>query len=318
VSFNEGIKDACNLLEYCNGDVTTKWGGKRAENGHPMPYNVKYWQVGNECWGEKYDRACVDFCTALKKIGPKIILLAADDTPLLLECTGQYLDYVSHHYYYMKDADACQSSIKEQQKVVEDANLDHEIKMAITEWNITAADFGLNRGKMLTLSCALDTAEFLNVMHNCSDFVGLACRSNMTNSCCSGYIITNGSGVLKTPSYLVMKLYADHYKPVPVEVNAQIKDVDFSACRSDDGKRLTIFAVNSTDAPVEIQLDLNAYPGLTPTGGEVVCDTLDKRQPELMNHWTAPDRVKTVDFNVKGNTLVLPAMSVVAIECVNR
>jgi alpha-N-arabinofuranosidase len=318
VSFNEGVTSACDLLDYCNGDTTTKWGRKRAENGHPKPYNVKYWQVGNECWGEKYDRACVDFCSALQKVDPKIVLLAADDTPLLLEGTGQYLNYVSHHYYYIKDAEGCQSSIKEQQKVVKDANLDHEVKMAITEWNITAADWGLGRGQMLTLGCALNTAEFLNVMHNCSDFVGLACRSNMTNSCCSGYIATKQSGVLKTPCYHVMKLYADHYKPVPVEVTAQVKGVDISACRSDDGKKLTVFAVNTTDAPVEIRLDISTYPGLTPIGGEVVCDTQDKRQPDLMNHWTAPDRVKAVTLKTNSDVVILPAMSVAAIECSNH
>lgn len=34
-------------FEYCNGDSTTWWGSKRAENGHPKPYNVKIWALGN-------------------------------------------------------------------------------------------------------------------------------------------------------------------------------------------------------------------------------------------------------------------------------
>ena len=33
--------------EYVNGSVDTKYGKMRAENGHPEPYNVKYWGVGN-------------------------------------------------------------------------------------------------------------------------------------------------------------------------------------------------------------------------------------------------------------------------------
>ena len=33
--------------EYVNGPVTTKYGKMRAENGHPEPYNVKYWGIGN-------------------------------------------------------------------------------------------------------------------------------------------------------------------------------------------------------------------------------------------------------------------------------
>lgn len=33
--------------EYVNGPIDTKYGKMRAENGHPEPYNVKYWGVGN-------------------------------------------------------------------------------------------------------------------------------------------------------------------------------------------------------------------------------------------------------------------------------
>lgn len=34
-------------FEYVNGPVETKYGRMRAENGHPEPYNVKYWAIGN-------------------------------------------------------------------------------------------------------------------------------------------------------------------------------------------------------------------------------------------------------------------------------
>ncbi|WP_232826539.1 alpha-L-arabinofuranosidase C-terminal domain-containing protein [Lewinella sp. IMCC34183] len=37
-----------NLIEYANGDATTEWGRKRAEAGHPEPFNLKYLGVGNE------------------------------------------------------------------------------------------------------------------------------------------------------------------------------------------------------------------------------------------------------------------------------
>lgn len=40
--------------EYCNGDARTKYGSMRAANGHPEPYNVKLWGIGNtdeNTWG---------------------------------------------------------------------------------------------------------------------------------------------------------------------------------------------------------------------------------------------------------------------------
>lgn len=48
---------------------------------------------------------------------------------------------------------------------------------------------------------------------------------------------------------------------------------------------------------------------------EALCDTQDPRQPDVMNHWTAADRVKTVSMAVSPKGIVLPALSAAAIEC---
>ena len=43
------IQDVLDLIEYANGDThKTKWGKKRAETGHPKPFNLKYIGIGNE------------------------------------------------------------------------------------------------------------------------------------------------------------------------------------------------------------------------------------------------------------------------------
>lgn len=45
---DEYVQSVLNLIEYANGDITTVWGKKRAEAGHPKPFNLKYIGVGNE------------------------------------------------------------------------------------------------------------------------------------------------------------------------------------------------------------------------------------------------------------------------------
>ncbi|MEN9908470.1 MAG: hypothetical protein RLZZ540_1619 [Bacteroidota bacterium] len=45
---DEYVQDVLDLIEYANGDVNTKWGKKRAEAGHPKPFNLKYVGIGNE------------------------------------------------------------------------------------------------------------------------------------------------------------------------------------------------------------------------------------------------------------------------------
>lgn len=45
---DEYVQDILDLIEWANGSVATKWGKKRAEAGHPKPFNLKFIGVGNE------------------------------------------------------------------------------------------------------------------------------------------------------------------------------------------------------------------------------------------------------------------------------
>jgi len=45
---NAYIQDILDLIEYCNGPATSTWGAKRAQAGHPAPFNLEYIGIGNE------------------------------------------------------------------------------------------------------------------------------------------------------------------------------------------------------------------------------------------------------------------------------
>jgi alpha-N-arabinofuranosidase len=54
VTVNAGLGDANSAAEqvsYMNGAASSEWGAKRAANGHPAPYGVKFWNIGNEPYG---------------------------------------------------------------------------------------------------------------------------------------------------------------------------------------------------------------------------------------------------------------------------
>jgi alpha-N-arabinofuranosidase len=64
--------EALDWLEYCNGKESTSLAAMRAANGHPDPYNVRYWSIGNENWGcggnfdaEDYAREYARYATYL-------------------------------------------------------------------------------------------------------------------------------------------------------------------------------------------------------------------------------------------------------------
>ncbi|MBR4758485.1 MAG: alpha-L-arabinofuranosidase, partial [Bacteroidaceae bacterium] len=61
------VQDALDLIEWANGDVTTEWGRKRAEQGHPKPFGLKYLGLGNE------ERISPEFCERFKYIYEKVM-----------------------------------------------------------------------------------------------------------------------------------------------------------------------------------------------------------------------------------------------------
>jgi alpha-N-arabinofuranosidase len=315
VSFSDGPQSAKDLVAYCNAGPETEWGGKRAANGHPAPYRVRYWQVGNELGDAAYIRGCAAICRAIKDADPGAIVMSSYPSPELLAEAGKYLDYVCPHHYE-PDLGAHEASIDNAVRAIKAASLGHDVKVGVTEWNISGGWWGHDRLRLLTLDTALYTARYLNLLHRRSDVVGLACRSNMTNSHGAGMIQTSPAGMYLTPSYHVMKLYADHSRPVPVAVIDAPEGVDVSACASEDGTRLVVFAVNTRDEPVEVSLDLSAYgAGFAPRSGEVLCDTRGLRQPDVMNHSAAPYRVRAGELPLEGRIAKLPAYSAAAIEC---
>ena len=122
----EAALDAAALVAYCNAPVGAKlpdgmsdWPSIRAKNGHPEPYGVKYWQVGNETWGfwrefeklapdgpeERYAECAAAFAEAMLAVDPSIefIVDAAGPTfeagKLVRERLGDKVSHLVFHVY---------------------------------------------------------------------------------------------------------------------------------------------------------------------------------------------------------------------------
>ncbi|WP_436490871.1 alpha-L-arabinofuranosidase C-terminal domain-containing protein [Chitinophaga sp. ARDCPP14] len=101
------IQDALDLIEFANGDVTSKWGALRAKMGHPAPFNLKMMGVGNEQWGPQYVERYAIFSKAIKSKYPDIKLINSlgpgpdGDRFTFLNDTLRKLnaDILDEHYY---------------------------------------------------------------------------------------------------------------------------------------------------------------------------------------------------------------------------
>jgi len=101
ITVNAGFGDshsAAEEVEYMNGPVTTRLGTERARDGHPAPYNVKYWDIGNEPYGswqlgrtdlKYYVLKHNEFAAAMRKADPSIVLLASGNMPQPMDLTGE-------------------------------------------------------------------------------------------------------------------------------------------------------------------------------------------------------------------------------------
>ncbi|ANY67115.1 alpha-L-arabinofuranosidase [Paenibacillus sp. BIHB 4019] len=69
------IEDALDLIEFANGDVTSKWGSIRAGLGHPEPFDLEYIGIGNEEVGEPFFERYAYFHRAIKAKYPAIKII---------------------------------------------------------------------------------------------------------------------------------------------------------------------------------------------------------------------------------------------------
>ncbi len=109
--------EALNWLEYCNGTGNGTFAQMRAKNGHPNPYGVRLWGIGNESWGcgglfspAEYAQKFREYALYFKRMG------LSSDTELVgvgsveegwnakfLDAVGPglpYLDLLSMHKYF--------------------------------------------------------------------------------------------------------------------------------------------------------------------------------------------------------------------------
>jgi alpha-L-arabinofuranosidase len=206
------VQDALDALEYANGPTNSFWGGLRAKNGHPAPFNMKFLEIGNENGTQAYNERWALFHHAIKAKYPNVQLIANDwlgNVP-----RHPKPDLVDEHYYntpefFMKQANRYDNYDRTGPKIF------------VGEYAVTR-----NTGKG-NLRGAIGEAAFMTGMERNSDVVAMACYAplfcnanhkrwpvNLIN-----FDSTRWFGI---PSYYVQKLFSEHrgdtVLPTAVEV----------------------------------------------------------------------------------------------------
>jgi Ricin-type beta-trefoil lectin domain-like/Alpha-L-arabinofuranosidase 1 domain/Alpha-L-arabinofuranosidase C-terminal domain len=86
-------KDSISVfMDYVNGSTSTVCGQKRAEDGHPEPYNLRYLELGNEeAVNDEYFEKFEKLATAIWEKDPDIILIVGD---------FEYKEVIMNRFYF--------------------------------------------------------------------------------------------------------------------------------------------------------------------------------------------------------------------------
>ena len=256
---HEGIfQNALNWLRYCNAPATDEWGAKRAANGHPEPYNVKYWEIDNEMWEmgiDKYEADVRKFSAAMREIDPTIKIIACggfqEDEQFLMR-SANYFDYMSLHHYEQQNGYATgpQNLARQYDRYADMISKcpNPNVKLFISEWNLNSQDWrtGLFAGGFLNVCEARDVVA----MGAAALFIRRTDAPDWNNA----FINFNYKDLYVAPNYQVTKLWHDHYSQYRLSFEGETGDLNVVTTMSENGHDVIVKVVNPTDKPYVLDI----------------------------------------------------------------
>lgn len=273
---NSGLGDvsmALEELEYANGGLDTPMGIIRAAYGHPEPYGVIWWGIGNEMYGnwqlghmplEEYVKKHNTFAEAMRAKDPAIKLIAVGATgpwseTMLSQCAHN-MDLLSEHFYCGEKPDllAHVRQIPDNIRAKATAHREYHAKLpalagkqipiCMDEWNYWyGPDLYGEIGTRYFLKDALGIAMGLHEYYRVSDTVFMANYAQTVNVI--GAIKTSKTAAAFDTTGLVLTLYRKEFGAIPVAVECPKGPIDVMAAWTEDRSAITVGIVNaSTEA----------------------------------------------------------------------
>lgn len=279
------LQDAMDWIHYINDPATTEWGKKRAANGHPEPYNVKYFQIDNEPMNhghnaEAYAEIVNVYGREIRKIDPKLKIVACGQkrsndmqwSQKVIDIAGDNFDILGCHNYeyepenYMVGVKRIYDYLDKLCDYIR-VSKHPDIKVAVLEWSLC---------RTYDWRAGLHSAGSLIAYEKLSPEIDMTCpallmRNTTDNPQWRAFIYHDHASWFPGSGYIVEKLFRDHFAPkhysssigtfsdirnraqffndIPqmIPENWKPGTVDTIATGSEDGKRIVVKAVNYED-----------------------------------------------------------------------
>jgi alpha-N-arabinofuranosidase len=262
------VEEVAQQVEYINGAATTPLGKQRSENGHPEPYGVKFWAVGNEMYGDwqlghiplsEYVKKHIAMVEAMRKADHSIKLVGVgavgEWSRTMLAEAKNHMDLLSEHIYCQDTSDlkVHTAQIKDNIKRVADEHRKYrreipglnekDIRIAMDEWNYWYGDYLYGElGCRYFWRDGLGIAAGLHEYFRNSDIYYMANYAQTVNVI--GAIKTTKKDVQFETTGIILKFYREHFGQIPVEIEGYNGPLDISVAIDTAKNLLTLAAIN--------------------------------------------------------------------------
>ena len=326
------VDSAIDEIEYVIGDTRTKWGARRAADGHPAPFPLTWVEVGNEDFFDKsgtYDGRFAQFYDAIKAKYPalKLISTISPDQPAGKHVHSRTPDAVDEHDYWRADAferEAPTHFEKQDRKGP---------KVFVGEWaSYEDVEPWTKASESLpptpSMKAALGDAAWMVAMERNADLVVMQCYApmlvrvdpNADRVWRPDMIGFNSLSVFGSPTYYAFKMFSQNHGDKVLRVSlaglpaGPVAALDCSATRDSGSGTVFIKVVNVTAVSQPVAIVVNGVQKLAANGRAV---TLAGR-PEETNSITDPVHLVPVESDVPGIgpsfTYTFPADSVTVLQ----
>lgn len=285
-SIRSYIDDCLNAIEYAIGDKSTIWGARRAADGHPEPFSLKYVEVGNEHWGDEYKRRFALFRDAIKERYPQLIIIynAQEFKSDIVEPV--VTDYIDPHFY-----DSPKGFYNKNNYF--DNHPRGNYFIYVGEY---ACNSGVGSGNM---EGALSEAAFIDGMERNSDLVTMTSFAPLLENANNrrwpvNLIRFNSETVIGRSSYYVQKMASTNRPTYNVQnsLNSGKRDslsLHFISSGIDESTgELILKFVNGNDKPYTAAFELNGVSGVK-RKGQVI--TLSAANGKEENSFEEPEKI---------------------------
>jgi len=314
-AFNMGEtpQSMADFVAYANAPRHTEWGARRAADGHPDPYRLRYIELGNEeAVDEDYWQRFEPLAKAIWAADPNLTLIVGDfayNEPItdpfrfggapritslaihqrILQLAAAYGREVWFDVHVWSENPVALRGLHTLPSLVDALHglcPEARFKLCVLELNANRHD--LNR--------ALANARAICALERMGDHVPVVCSANCLqpdgqndNGWDQGLLFLNPSAVWPQPPYFVTQMLSRHWLPLCVraETTGDVSALDVTAKRSEDGRKLQLQVINYGDTDVAAGVDLH---GFRPTRKVASADVL-AGPPDAVNTATQPDRI---------------------------